>query len=283
MKIEKILTGIDFGPKTERIFTYASYFARKMNAALHLLYVLDYIVTPPVYLTPYIEEEKKNAEKSFDAIKKLFHSADIKTETEVIIGRLQESFDVAIKKTHADMLLLGFMTHTFRRSSSEKLIKGLQIPMLVVRGEKSDSASVEGLAIRKMLCPVDFSEHSKKAFTVAMQLKDTLSAKLDILYVSPDYMINKMGTSQYKDRALQELKEKAKQGLNTFLKDLSVKEAGFIDEGDPSKKIISFLKENDIDLVIMGARGLGLIKGMLIGSVTDAVLKTSPCPVLVIH
>ena len=35
------------------------------------------------------------------------------------------------------MLVLGFVTHTFRRSSSEKLIKGLQIPMLVVRGEKA--------------------------------------------------------------------------------------------------------------------------------------------------
>jgi nucleotide-binding universal stress UspA family protein len=34
---------------------------------------------------------------------------------------------------------------------------------------------------------------------------------------------------------------------------------------------------------VMGARGLGLIKGMLIGSVTDAVLKSAPCPVLVIH
>ncbi len=283
MKIEKILTGIDFGPNTERIINYTSYFAKKMGASVYLLYVIDYIITPPAYLIPYIEEEKKNAEKNFEALKKLLNIANIKIETEVIIGRLHESFVATLKRTNADMLILGFMTHTFRRSSSEKLIKGLKIPMLVIRGEKAKSTSIEGLNIKKMLCPVDFSEHSKNALNVAIQLKDILSAKLDILHVSQDYMINKMVKSQEKDRALKDLKEKAKESLNSFVKDLSIKEERYIDEGEPSKKIITFLKERDIDLVVMGARGLGLIKGMLIGSVTDAVLKSSPCPVLVIH
>lgn len=53
--------------------------------------------------------------------------------------------------------------------------------------------------------------------------------------------------------------------------------------GNPYETISSHAKEKDVDLTIMGARGLGLIKGMLIGSVTDAVLKSSPCPVMVIH
>ncbi len=62
-----------------------------------------------------------------------------------------------------------------------------------------------------------------------------------------------------------------------------IKETGVIEAGEPDRRIVSFAKENDIDLIVMGARGLGLIKGMLIGGVTDAVLKSSPCPVLVIH
>lgn len=288
MKIEKILIGIDFGPKTDSIISYASYFADKLRASLHLLYVIDYIVTPPAYLIPYIEEEKKNAEKNFEAVKKLFSSANIiNIETEVIIGRLQESFHATLKRINADMLILGFMTHTFRRSSSEKLIKGLQIPMLVVRGKKSNFISIKSLKINKMLCPVDFSEQSKKALNVALQLKDMFSAKLEILHVSQDYLIKRIKRLQEqekeKDRALNELKEKTRETLNSFIENLSLKEQGFIYEGEPVEKIISFVEERDIDLVIMGAKGLGLIKGMLIGSVTDAVLKASPCPVLVIN
>jgi len=56
-----------------------------------------------------------------------------------------------------------------------------------------------------------------------------------------------------------------------------------MDQGEPHKRIVALAKEKDIDLIVMGARGLGFIKGMLIGSVTDAVLKSSPCPVLVAH
>ena len=58
---------------------------------------------------------------------------------------------------------------------------------------------------------------------------------------------------------------------------------GTIEEGEPYEKIVSFAQQNSIDLIVTGARGLGLIEGMLIGSVTDAVLKSSHCPVLVLH
>jgi len=59
--------------------------------------------------------------------------------------------------------------------------------------------------------------------------------------------------------------------------------SGTVEEGEPDRRIVSYAKEKDVDLIVIGARGLGRIEGMLIGSVTDAVLKSAPCPVLVIH
>jgi nucleotide-binding universal stress UspA family protein len=283
MKLEKILAGIDFGKDTESVLAYAAYFAKIFDATLHLQYVIDYIVTPPTYLTPYIEEEKRIAEKEFSNLQKQLTDADIKTVTGVIVGRLHESFEAALKKTKADMLALGFISHALRRSSSEKLIKGLQLPILVVRGEKAESAKSGTIQIRKILCPSDFSEISKKALNMAIQLKDMFSSKLDVLHVCPDYVIKKMKTSEARDRAMRELHERAREKLAAYLSEFNMEEAGIIHEGDPYKRIISFSRENDIDLLVMGARGLGFIKGMLIGSVTDAVLKSSPCPVLVIH
>jgi len=283
MKIEKILAGIDFGKDTEKVLAYASLFAEVFGASLNLLYVIDYIITPPTYLTPYIEEEKKVAEKNFTIWKKQLTDAGIKTKTEVTVGRLHESFEAAVKKTGADMLVLGFMSHALRRSSSEKLIKGLQMPMLVVRGEKAGSAKTGTIQIRKILCPTDFSEISMKAMQVSRELKDIFASRLDILHISPDYLIREMETLEERDRVLRELQEQAKDKLDKFLRDYNIQDTGIIDEGEPDKRIVSFSKEHDVDLIVMGARGLGLIKGMLIGSVTDAVLKSSPCPVLVIH
>ena len=283
MKIEKILAGIDFGKDTEKVLAYASLFAEVFDASLNLLHIIDYLITPPAYLTLYIEDEKKAAEKNFAVWGKQLRDAGIKTKTGITIGRLHESFDAEVKKINADMLVLGFSSHVLKRSSSEKLIKGLKMPMLVARGEKAESAKIGSLKIKSILCPTDFSETSRKALTVAKELGDIFSSKVNVIYVLPDYIIKKMEASSDRDRAMKELLDEAEGRLDTFLTDSDLKETGMISEGEPDIRINSFSKEKDIDLVVMGARGLGFIKGMLIGSVTDAVLKSSPCPVLVIH
>ena len=77
MKIEKILAGVDFGPATDSIIAYAASFASAANASVHLLHVLDYVVTPPAYLAPYIDEEKRVAESNFAVIKKELQEAGI--------------------------------------------------------------------------------------------------------------------------------------------------------------------------------------------------------------
>lgn len=283
MKIEKILAGVDFGPHTDSIIAYAAAFASSAKAALQLLHVLDYVVTPPAYLAPYIDEEKRIAESNFAVLKKELQKAGITIGTETVIGRLHESFAVSLKKTHADMLVLGFMTHTFRRSSSEKLIKGLQIPMLVVRGEKAKTARRGGVTIARILCPTDFSEQSLKALKTAIELCDLFSARLDVLHVFDDSAIKTRKMTGEREKALQKLRERAQKKLDAFLTENAVRCTGMIEEGEPYEKIVSFAQQNSIDLIVTGARGMGLIEGMLIGSVTDAVLKSSNCPVLVLH
>jgi nucleotide-binding universal stress UspA family protein len=284
VKIDRVLAGIDFGPATESIIGYSSFFAEFMDASLKLLYVIDYLVTPPAYLAPYMEKEKQIAEKKFALLKKRLKDTGIKVETEVAVGRLHESFDSAAKKINADMLVLGFMSHALRRSSSEKLIKGLQMPMLVIRGEKAETDRIGSVKIRRILCPTDFSEASKKALKIARELKDIFSAELDVIYVLQNYILKKkIEKLKNRDKIIQELFEDTRENLKKILSDYDIEKTGTIDEGEPDKRIVSFSEENDIDLIVMGARGLGFIKGIFIGSVTDTVLKSSPCPVLVIH
>jgi nucleotide-binding universal stress UspA family protein len=80
MKLKKILTGIDFGKDTNSVMAYAASFAGIFGSSVKLLYVIDYLVTPPTYLTPYIEEEKKVAEKKFETLKRQLTDAEIGAE-----------------------------------------------------------------------------------------------------------------------------------------------------------------------------------------------------------
>jgi len=283
LNIKKILAGIDFGKDTEKALSYAAFFAKQFKASLNLLYVIDYLITPPAYIAPYIEEEKKTAIQRFTGLMERLKKEDIPTETEVMTGRLQESFEAAAKKMHADLLVLGFVSHTLRRSSSEKLIKGLQMPMLVVRGGKAESAT-SSVKIRRILCPFDFSEASAKALKAAKELQDVFSSELDILHVIPDNIISKnIANKESCDSIIKSLNEENMINLLKIKNDNNINATCLVEKGDPDKTIVSLSKERDIDLIVIGARGLGLIKGMFIGSVTDAVLKSSPCPVFIIH
>ena len=134
MKIEKILAGVDFGPATDSIMAYAGSFAYAAKASLHLLHVLDYVVTPPAYLAPYIDEEKRIAESSLAVLKKELQEAGITTGTEIVIGRLHESFaaaltsrpvtqlrpthKTAIKTKHFFILLPPFFVFVYCQKSS---------------------------------------------------------------------------------------------------------------------------------------------------------------------
>lgn len=52
-------------------------------------------------------------------------------------------------------------------------------------------------------------------------------------------------------------------------------------QGDASQKIIDYAEAHDIELIIIGSRGLGVIQGMLLGSVSSRVVKYSKTNVLV--
>ena len=281
MKIRKILTGIDLSPSSEPILAYAAHIALVTRASLDLLYVVDYLVTPPVYLEPYLEEEKKRSVEKLNSYLERLSQKDITAEAEVAVGRLQEAFDNTMKKTSADLLVIGFASHILRRSSSEKIIKSLQVPMLVVRGEKAKTSQIGSVNIRKILCPVDFSERSKEAFMIAVDMMKIFSASLEVLAVVPSYESIKNDKNKEIKAHMNLIVEETTNKLKEFSTVQDIEKT--VLHGNPYETISSHAKEKDIDLTIMGARGLGLIKGMLIGSVTDAVLKSSPCPVMVIH
>ena len=284
MQIRKILSGIDFGKETEKVISYSAFFAKTFNASLDLLYVIDYLMTPPMYLQSYIKEESKEAFIKLNNIKELLSKSEINTQTKILSGRLQESFQKAIKKSQADLVILGFVHHPLRRSSSEKLIKSLKIPMLVVKGKENKIKSFEDVLIKKILCPYDFSEISEKALIEAANFASLFVSELDVIHVLPEFISNKKIKKKIRyDELLKPLYEETINNILEILKKNNINANSFVYEGEPSEKIILHAKRKDMDLIVIGARGLGLIKGLLIGSVTDSVLKKSDCPVLIIH
>lgn len=74
--------------------------------------------------------------------------------------------------------------------------------------------------------------------------------------------------------------EKAFERVKSLGKGLNIETA--ILEGKPASEIVNFATEKDIDLIVIGSKGKTGIERLLLGSVADGVVRSSPCKVLVV-
>ena len=140
----------------------------------------------------------------------------------------------------------------------------------------------------RVLLAVDGSEHSNRATEAVRSLASVSS--LTILHVidQPRLTYPMIGPEIAKDLAMtveQAMRAEGKQVLTRTLSRLSTHATAVekrLEEGMPAEMICSVAKEVQADLILMGARGVGQIQELVVGSVSHRVLTGAPCPVVII-
>jgi len=136
--------------------------------------------------------------------------------------------------------------------------------------------------IKKILVPLDGSKNSFRGLDTAIYLARQCHASLTGLYVMPIYPKSLLlKPIPYES----ELAENA-QGFLQKAKTRSAQHGIVFNEkiikGHAADVILDFAKEKKIDLIVMGARGLGAIKEVFLGSVSDAIVHKSKIQVLIV-
>lgn len=151
------------------------------------------------------------------------------------------------------------------------------------------------LVYKKILVPHDGSEMADKAFEHAVAIAKAFGAKLILLTVISENILPSVGLSTASPSLVQgvvsEVIAFAKKEAHDKLekKAATAKEAGvsvshIVAMGHASETIINTAKSEEIDLIVMGSRGLtGMKKIRVLGSVTRNVSEHVTCPVLVVH
>ncbi len=149
--------------------------------------------------------------------------------------------------------------------------------------------STSGLLSKKMLLATDGSEEAELATRAAVELADSTGSELHVVYVEPlpDFMKSDAGTPGF-DRELYEMIEKeARETLRKLM--WRVKVAGgtiagsHLRMGVVAEEIVAFAEELEVDLIIVGSRGLRGIRRTLAGSVSESVFRHARCPVMVVR
>jgi len=139
----------------------------------------------------------------------------------------------------------------------------------------------------KILIAVDGSEPSFKAIDYGVNLAKRFDSSITLLTVIDEFKLPFAAEyGLWGDESRNELMRKVLESLNEVVNRISWKEEVKIDammkEGRPAEVIVETAWENGFVLIIMGHRGYGLMKDLVLGSVSQEVVNNSRIPVLVV-
>ena len=143
--------------------------------------------------------------------------------------------------------------------------------------------------MKRILCPIDFSEFSVKAFDYAQSLARHYDARLLLqhvvqpLFYNPNYSV---ASPVMFDQIQQGLRADSEKRLDDFVKAhiiSGVQAERVVQEGFPTECILSLAEAQSVDLIVMGTHGLRGFDRLVLGSVAERILRKAGCPVLAVR
>ncbi len=157
----------------------------------------------------------------------------------------------------------------------------------------------------KILYATDLSESARLALRHAVSLAVNYGASMTILHVVPDLMdlmsedagfdigthfeasnwkeLNASATARANKKALKRVREMAAECATEDARCPVATAEVLIETGDPAERILTQIRNQKYDLVVMGAHGRGVFSDMLLGSVARKIVRLSPVPVLTVR
>ncbi|MCF8144092.1 MAG: universal stress protein [Deltaproteobacteria bacterium] len=140
------------------------------------------------------------------------------------------------------------------------------------------------IKLKKILCTTDFSDFSNYAIPYAIRLAKEFNAKLYVCHV-----VDITPVAAYDEAVVQwvdqqkALTEYAQEQLNQLIGEPALDVEQLVLEGHPVDDITRIAKEKHVDLAIAATHGRSGLKRMILGSVTERLIKTLPCPLMSIR
>ena len=156
--------------------------------------------------------------------------------------------------------------------------------------------------MRKILVAVDFSEGTGRLINQAAELGKELAAQLFVVHVTSDALQAAYGSTQFHDAfseyavgafgdvemarnlCAEEYKREHQSLLNISarMRRDNINAQAMLIKGDAAELILEEAQKLNVDIIMIGSHGHGLLRKMLLGSVAEEVLRKAPCSVLIV-
>jgi universal stress protein E len=272
--LKNILLATDFSKSSEYVLENAIDIAKIFHSEITLIYVL------PKEIENQKAKEllKEFALKQLEVINRKIVNEGIQTSEPVLSnGDFSDKIINTAKSIIANIIMIGGGEKLENNvlhlgSNAEKIIRKSSVPVYVVKNRNQFN-------IKSILCPVDFSKESKRALKNAITIAHRFKAKLEILTVFEvsqlDLIKDKINLGQEVEFIRCEHQREFEAFLEQFsLEGLEVTKV--VKQGKPDKEILKAIEEHNFDLLMIGTTGKSGISKVLMGSVTEKVIRKVP-------
>lgn len=275
---ERILVPTDLSDFAALALRYAALLRERAGSALTLLYAdetylpVDLLEAPLGY---YLENAPHSREK-LQAKFTEYAKAQIGGKFETIV--VQDSPSRAILNTarslRADLIMMG--THGRRGvrrailgSVTENVLHEADTPVLTVTPSLMGSRET---AIKRILCPVNFTYVAREALLQACRFAQLFGADLSVMYV-----VEGLPTER-----VEQVESAFRQWVDPQVRDQSRFTRMFVRDGDPAERVLAAAFEQNADLIVVGAQHKFFSDATVIGTTTQRITRFARCPVLTV-
>jgi len=293
LDIHRVLFPTDFSDGSKRAFPQAAFLAAWHDAELHILNVTgrhrhDYQENKDRFplavdtLTEWLRRPSESVSgASWPDLEErplVQHQVESTAPAERIVEYADErAIDLIAMGTHGrrgvNRMLFGSVT--------EEVVRTAPCPTLTVR---SDADVSPNQAVARILVPVDFSAASEAAVDHAREIAHTYGAEIDLLHVVEEPLYPSSYGIDAAHFPTQEVVDRVEKQLADLVREKIGYEHAMIKAtvDHPVDGILNYVDSRDIDLVVIATHGRTGLDRMLLGSVTERVLRQSPAPVFVV-
>ena len=282
--ITQALVGLESSPSDNSLIKYVDFFTKKIPTSsvffIHVEPEMEHLSElfyerDPEFKLELLEEENAKVlgiqvEKNFTGRENLY------IEIALRIGNPLEMLLAASEEMKADLVIIGQKQGTKHHGILAKKFARKTAGNALIIPEKSISK------IKTILIPIDFSENSARALQTAVGIKKQLGDSVKLIALNVFQMPN---LSSYKltrppSKLKSYAKENVKEAFGKFLDKYVPAEKEEIDiqllfEDSPKMAghIYNFASRNEVDFIVMGAKGHSRLERLLMGSVTEKMLS----------
>lgn len=279
------------GVGQEKALRYAATLAGMFGAKLYVYYSIENVEPFGTQMIEAAEEElQKFVERLMSAVFTRAEDAVPDWESFVIRGNdPSEAITREAAKLRIDLIVMCSRRRPLRAaligSTAERVSRSAPCPVLVTHPDQREGMNGKPgpLSLKRVLVAHDFSDYAEMALNYARLFAQKNNVELHLLHV-----LSAPSSSEPEIAWTQGVAEGAYHKAARQLQRFVPSEAKRWHEvttavrlGKPYREVLDYAKEQQIDLICMGAHGAGFELQALFGSNVDRVLRQAPCPVLI--